>query len=820
MHFRLRDWVLIAGLLLTAHSTLVAQTIDFEVLLDLDLNPGTGCTVTPAGGAPIDGIEARARATVDSGLLQVVALETAQCAGAAFSAPVPVSGITLPYPVATNVGVNGSDAVELAASRGALGADRAALIGLTFTGDNGAGSDELATVDGTPGSGPILFGLPVQIPTLSMLGLIILIGALLIVAALAHRRMGRVGSVMAVMLVATAAWAMTFAIDGDVSDWSGVPPIAQDPGGDSTDGSASADIVAAFAALDGDRLVFRIDVADLENQVPVANDDAFSVDEDNPLSVAAPGVLANDTDGDMDPLTATLATGPSNAQAFTFNADGSFDYTPAADFSGDDSFTYVANDGQANSAAALVTITVNPINDPPVAVDDTAVTNEDVQVDIDVLANDSDVDGNLDPASVTVTTPPASGGTSVNPTNGVITYTKSADFNGADSFVYQVCDDGTPLPAQCANATVNITVNDVNDAPTFNAGPDQTVNEDAGAQTVASWATAIDPGAPNETGQVLTFSFTGNTNPALFAAGPAVDSGTGDLTFTPAADVSGSANLTLVLSDDGGTANGGVDTSAPASFTITVNPVNDAPTFTAGADVTVLEDSGAYDQPWATGIDAGAPDEGGQVLTFNITANDNPGLFAAGPAIDAGSGNLSFTPAANASGVANLSVELMDNGGTANGGVDTSASVALVITVTAINDAPSFVAGPDQTVDEDSGAQTVNGWAISIDPGAPNEAGQVLTFNITGNTDPALFSAGPSVDATTGNLSFTPAANQYGSATITLTLSDDGGTANGGIDTSTPQSFTITVNPINDPPTASSPLSFNATTHVRIDVPA
>jgi len=798
----------------------LAQTVDHEVLLDLDLNAATSCTVTPAGGTPISGIDARLRATVDSDLLQVVALETERCAGAAFSAPVPVGDVAVPYPVATNVGIGGGDAVELAATRNALGADGSALIGLTFTGDNGAGSDVLATVDGTSGSGQILFGLPVQIPTLSMIGLFVLIGALLILAALAHRRMGRIGSVIAVMLVATAAWAMSFAIDGDVSDWTGMAPIAQDAGGDATDGSASADIVAAFAALDGDRLVFRVDVADLENQAPVANDDAFSVDEDASLNEPAPGVLANDTDGDMDPLTATLVTGPTNAQAFTLNADGSFNYTPAADFSGSDSFTYVANDGQVDSAPATVTITVNPINDPPVAVDDTAVTNEDVQVHVDVLANDSDVDGNLDPASVAVTTPPTSGSTSVNPANGVITYTKSADFNGADSFIYEVCDDGTPLPAQCDTATVNITINDVNDAPTFTAGPDQTVNEDAGAQTVAGWATAISPGAPNEAGQTLTFNFTGNTNAALFAAGPAVDATTGDLTFTPAADTSGSANLTIELMDDGGTANGGVDTSAPASFTITVNPVNDAPTFTPGADVTVLEDSGAYDQPWATGISAGPADESGQMLTFNITANDNPGLFAAGPTINAGSGNLSFTPAAEASGVANLTVELMDDGGTANGGVDTSAPVNLVITVTNINDAPSFTAGPDPTVDEDSGAQTVNGWATGISAGAPNETGQTLTFNITGNTDPGLFSAGPSVDSTTGNLSFTPAANAYGSATITLTLMDDGGTANGGVDTSPPASFTITVNPINDPPSAPTTASFDVTTHIRINVPA
>ncbi len=591
MHFRLRDWFLVAGFLLTAHSQLSAQTIDYEVLLDLDLNPGTGCTVTPASGTPIDGVDARVRATVDSGLLQVVALETEQCSGAAFSAPVPVAGVAVPYPVATNVGIGGGDAVELAASRNALGADGAALIGLTFTGDNGASSDELATVGGTPGGGPILFGLPVQIPALSLLGLVVLIGALLIVAALAHRRMGRVGSFMAVMLVATAAWAMTFVIDGDISDWTGVGPIAQDPGGDSTDGSASADIVAAFAALDGDRLVFRVDVADLENQAPVANDDAFSVDEDTALNEPAPGVLANDSDPEMDPIIAVLDAGPANAQSFTLNADGSFDYTPNADFNGADSFTYFVNDGQANSAPATVTITVNPINDPPVAADDAATTNEDTQIDIDALANDSDVDGSLDPATVNVTSGPANGTTSVNPATGVVTYTKSGDFNGADSFVYEVCDDGTPLPALCSSASVSITVDPVNDAPSFTASNPPAVDEDAGPQTVAGWVTAFDPG-PGEGGQsVLAYIVSNVSTPGQFSAGPVVDVA-GNLSYTPAADAFGSSTFDVAVRDDGGTGNGGTDTSPAQTFTITINPVDDPPV-AVNDSATVAEDDPA-----------------------------------------------------------------------------------------------------------------------------------------------------------------------------------------------------------------------------------
>ncbi len=102
------------------------------------------------------------------------------------------------------------------------------------------------------------------------------------------------------------------------------------------------------------------------NQAPTAQADGYAVDEDQTLDVnAANGVLTNDNDNDGDDLTAVLDQGPSNAQAFQLNADGSFSYTPAADFNGSDSFTYHAFDGQAQSGVVTVTITVNPVNDDP-----------------------------------------------------------------------------------------------------------------------------------------------------------------------------------------------------------------------------------------------------------------------------------------------------------------------------------------------------------------------------------------------------------------------------------------------------------------------
>jgi hypothetical protein len=102
------------------------------------------------------------------------------------------------------------------------------------------------------------------------------------------------------------------------------------------------------------------------NRPPVANDDAYATDEDTPLVVAAPGVLDNDTDADGDPLSAGLVSGTANG-VLSLNGDGSFSYTPSPNFNGLDSFTYVANDGLADSNVATVTITVNDVNDPPVA---------------------------------------------------------------------------------------------------------------------------------------------------------------------------------------------------------------------------------------------------------------------------------------------------------------------------------------------------------------------------------------------------------------------------------------------------------------------
>jgi VCBS repeat-containing protein len=565
-----------------------------------------------------------------------------------------------------------------------------------------------------------------------------------------------------------------------------------------------------FTVSDGiatsDTATVTIDVLPV-NDAPLSAGDLFNAFEDTPLTIAPAGVLANDTDGDGDTLTAVLVTPPATG-TLTLNADGSFTYTPAANANGTVSFTYHATDGTDASPDVVVTINLAPVNDAP-----SFVKGADVSVLEDAGAQS--LAGwatalSAGPADESAQTLAFAVTNNSNPTlfstapaiaaDGTLSFTPAPNANGTATITLQIADNGGTANGgidTSAPQTFVITVTAVNDAPSFTKGGDATVLEDSGAQTIDPWATALSAGPADETTQTLAFSVTGNTNPALFAAGPSI-SPTGALTFTPAADASGTATITLQIADNGGTTNGGVDTSATQTFVINVTEVNDAPSFTKGADATVLEDAGAQTlNPWATTISAGPAAEAGQTVAFNVAGNTNPALFAAGPAVSS-TGVLTFTPAADAFGSATITIALQDDGGTANGGIDTSATQSFVINVTPVNDAPSATVTPLHAVNEDSGPHNVANYVTAISPGPANESGQTVSFSITGNTNPGLFASGPTIDPA-GTLSYTLAANQFGTAVITVQLMDDGGTANGGVDTAT-LNFTIDVAAVNDAP--------------------
>ena len=258
--------------------------------------------------------------------------------------------------------------------------------------------------------------------------------------------------------------------------------------------------------------------------------------------------------------TIPLGSGGSASASTVLAAAGQHSIT--AQYSGD------ANFGGSTSPAVIQVVRV--VDRPPVAASDAYTVNEDTPLSVaapGVLGNDSDPDGN--PITAVKLTDPAHGTVTLN-SNGSFTYTPAADYNGPDSFTYQA-SDGTLASAA---ATVTITVNSVNDPPSFTKGPDETASGGSGPVSIVGWATNISPGPANEAGQTVTFTVANDT-PTAFAPGqqPAVDPA-GTLTFQPAFIVLVPITVTVTVTahDNGGTANGGQDTSAPQQFTITITP--------------------------------------------------------------------------------------------------------------------------------------------------------------------------------------------------------------------------------------------------------
>ncbi|MEI7733285.1 MAG: immunoglobulin domain-containing protein [Verrucomicrobiota bacterium] len=322
------------------------------------------------------------------------------------------------------------------------------------------------------------------------------------------------------------------------------------------------------------------------------------------------------------------------------------------------------------------------------------------------------------------------------------------------------------------------------------------VTEDSGPQSLPNAVTNISPGPANESAQTVSFVVTNDT-PGLFSAQPAI-SPSGTLTYTPATNRYGVATVTVYAKDNGGTANGGMNTSAPWKFTITITPVNDPPIIgLATNNVVVLEDAGSVTVPsFATVTSYGANETNQTLLGYTVTVNVST-LFSVQPALDV-NGTLTFTTTTNANGVTAVTVVAQDNGGTAYGGLDKTTNT-FTITLTPVNDPPIItLASNNVVVLEDASAVTVPGL-VSTSRGPANESAQSVTnLTVLSVSNPSLFSVQPAL-ALNGTLTFTTATNANGVATVTIMAQDNGGTANGGVDKAT-NSFTVTVTPVNDPP--------------------
>ncbi len=463
------------------------------------------------------------------------------------------------------------------------------------------------------------------------------------------------------------------------------------------------------------------------NLPPVAVADAYETNEDVALIIAAPGVLENDSDPNGDAITAILVSEPEHG-TLALAANGGFVYSPNADWNGTDTFTYKASDGTLESEDATVTITVNPVNDAPVAVDDAYTVAEDTLLSIaapGVLANDYDVDGDV--LNATVRTNPSHGTLSFT-SDGSFTYMPDPDWHGTDSFTYNLITHPAPTSGWTDWATVTITVTPVNDAPVLDPIADATIPEMV-AYTFTATATDVD--STN-----LTFSLVNAP------AGATINASTGVFTWTP------------------------TEAQGPNVFTFTVKVCDDAtPALCDQQDVTlsVLEVNRApeiediEDQEVTVGEEltftavASDPDLPANTLTFRL--EEAP----AGAAIDPTTGKFTWTPVESQIGEHEFYVCVTD------GQLNTSTLVKVTVKQGHVNTPPVAVADT-YAVDQDQVLTIAAPGVLANDTDADNDTLTAILVSTTSN--------GTLTFKADGSFVYTPNAGFEGLDTFTYKAND------------------------------------------------
>ncbi len=513
--------------------------------------------------------------------------------------------------------------------------------------------------------------------------------------------------------------------------------------------------------VDGNEVTVNIKVTPV-NDAPVGVADHIDVAEGGTATILASGaisLLANDSDAESNTLSAILVSNPSHG-TLTLNANGTFSYTHDGSETTSDSFTYRANDGTANGNLVTVTIAVTAKNDAPIALDDTATTDENTAVTIAVRGNDTDAEG--DSLAVTEVTQGANGSVVIDAVTGNPVYTPNAGFSGSDTFTYTVDDDhgGT------ATATVTVTVNMVNVAPVTVA--------DAITVAEGGTATTLNGGATN----LLANDTDADLDPlvAVLVTGPTH----GSLVLNPNGTFSyvHDGSETTVDSFTYKTNDGTVDGNE-VTVNITVTPVNDAPVGVAdhidvaeGGTATILASG-------ANNLLANDSDAESNTLSAVLVSNPSHGTLTLNA-----NGTFSYTH--DGSETTSDSFTYRANDGTTNGNL-----VTVTIAVTPVNDAPQTNA-VTVTGDEDT-LVTINLAGTDVDGTVTGFVIKSLPANGVLYSDNLMTSAIAVGDVVSGPVYFKPTTNWNGSTSLTYAAND-----NLNLEDATPATVSITINPVAD----------------------
>ncbi|HCG7375066.1 TPA: tandem-95 repeat protein, partial [Vibrio parahaemolyticus] len=523
-------------------------------------------------------------------------------------------------------------------------------------------------------------------------------------------------------------------VDNGDGTWTFTPQIDDD-----------TEVSFTFDIIDDEDLVVsgsaNLDILPI-NDAPNAENDVITTEEDTAVTI---DVLVNDSDVEGDVLSIQSASVPSE-QGSVDIVNGKLVFTPAENFNGDATITYIVTDGDLTDEAK-VTVTVTPVNDSPVAVDDTVSTQEDTVVPIDVLPNDSDVDG--DKLSIQSASVPEAQG-KVEIVDGKLVFTPAENFNGDAEITYTVTDGELTDEAK-----VTVTVNPVNDVPTIKVDAVESITEDAvSTDTVVATLTVRDTDTPEDQ---LTVSLENNSNGYFVLVGDEVK-------LTQAGvDAVNNDELNLKDLTISASVSDGVNPTANDSDSLIVNRVNDAPV--------AKDDIATTQEDTAVTIDVLPNDSDVDGDKLSIQSASVPEAQGKVEIVD---GKLVFTPAENFHGDAEITYTLTD------GALTDQATVN--VTVNAVNDTPVVESNlADQTLAEDFTPYTIDLNTAFSD--VDNVDGE-LTFSVSGNSNVL-------VSIENGIATISPTADWNGSEILTFKATDPSGE-------SISQTVNFTVAPVAD----------------------